>query len=251
VNNNPSRTPVAIVTGSASGIGRGIATRLARDGMTVGVADINLDGAAETVAQIEAAGGNALVVELDVTDQPSVKAGVDALREACGEVLVAISNAGITGGAIRFHDETQEHFLRQMHVHALGAFHVLRETIGPMREAGWGRIVVTASIAATIGYKGGASYAAAKGALMGLVRTVALENMRRGITANCVLPGIIETPATMNFPQERRQKMFANNPAGRAGKPEDIAGAVSYLCSEDAAYVTGQSISPNGGLWFS
>ena len=83
------------------------------------------------------------------------------------------------------------------------------------------------------------------------MRTVALEIMRRGITANCVLPGIIETPATMNFPQERRQKMFANNPAGRAGKPEDIAGAVSYLCSEDAAYVTGQSISPNGGLWFS
>lgn len=251
MNDDPSRNPVAIITGSASGIGRGIATRLARDGMTVGVADIDRKGAVETVTQIEAAGGKALAIEMDVTDQTSVKAGVDALREEYGEVLIAVSNAGITGGAIRFHDETQDHFLRQMHVHALGAFHVLRETIGPMRDAGWGRIVVTASIAATIGYKGGASYAAAKGALIGLVRTIALENMRLGITANCVLPGIIETPVTMSFPEERRQKMFANNPAGRAGTPEDIAGAVSFLCSQDAAYLTGQSISPNGGLWFS
>lgn len=246
-----SNQRVAVVTGAGGGIGRGIAIRLAADGMAVAVADINLDGARETTGLIEAAGNRAMAVEMDVSDEGSVRDGVNATRDAFGEVLVAISNAGITGGNVRFHEETKAHFLRQLSVHTHGAYHLLRETIGPMREAGWGRIVVTASIAATIGYRGGSSYAAAKGALIGLVRSVALENMARGVTANCVLPGIIETPATLGFDEARRAKMFANNPARRPGKPEDIAGAVSYLCSDDGNYVTGQSISPNGGLWFS
>ncbi|MBT6274066.1 MAG: SDR family oxidoreductase [Chromatiales bacterium] len=242
---------VAIVTGAGSGIGRAIAYRLAADGMAVAVADINFAGAKETVAHIGDGGFDALAVHMDVTDEDSVKVGVEEARQRFGEVLVAVSNAGITGGGVRFHDETKDHFLRQLSVHTHGAFHLLRETIGPMREARWGRIVVTASIAATIGYPGGSSYGAAKGALVGLVRTVALENMSRGVTANCVLPGIIETPVTLGFSAERRAKMFSNNPARRPGKPEDIAGAVSYLCSDDGNYVTGQSLSPNGGLWFS
>jgi len=247
----PLEGKVAIVTGAASGIGRGIAQRLAADGAAVAILDIAAEGAQETVEMLAAAGGRALALPTDVTDHDAVRAAVARIGRELGTPLIAVSNAGIGGGQVPFHRETGAHLQRQLAVHLGGAFHLFRETIGPMRAAGWGRLVGIASIAATVGYASGSSYAAAKAALIGLVRTIALENTARGVTANCVLPGVIETPALGRIPPERLEKMRAANPARRFGRPEDIAAAVAYLCSPQSGYVTGQCLSPNGGLWFS
>jgi NAD(P)-dependent dehydrogenase (short-subunit alcohol dehydrogenase family) len=157
----------------------------------------------------------------------------------------------VAGETVPFHKETHDHVWRHLAIPVGGTFNCFRETIEPMREAGWGRLVATSSCAAEIGLPGGSSYAAAKAALQGLVRTIALENTARGVTANCVLPGVIDTPILAAYTAERREKLLANNPARRFGQPEDIAAAIAYLCSEDAGYTTGQSLSPNGGLWFS
>jgi 2-hydroxycyclohexanecarboxyl-CoA dehydrogenase len=248
---SPQESRVAIVTGTAAGIGRAIAQRLAADGARVAMLDINAAGLQETLALIEAEGGTAMALPCDVTDQAAVRQAVAAVRDAWGAPLIAVSNAGIGGGQIRFHQDTTEHLWRQLSIHVGGAFNLFRETIEPMREAGWGRIVGISSIGARVGYAGGSAYACAKGGLLGLVRTIALENTARGVTANCVLPGVTRTPAIDRIPAERVERMLANNPARRFAEPEEIAAAVAYLVSAQAGYVTGQSLSPNGGLWFS
>lgn len=242
---------VAIVTGGGGGIGRATACMLAEDGADVAVVDLKAQGAQDTAQQVRALGRRALALTVDVTDYDAVKRAVAAINAKLGTPLVTVSNAGTAGETNPFHDENKANLLDQLRVHVEGAYHWLRETIGPMRQAGWGRLVVTSSIAATIGLRNGSSYAAAKGALIGLVRTVALENTSRGVTANCVLPGVIETDILKSLPPEQLEKMRRGNPAKRFGKPEDIAAAIAYLCSEQAGYVTGQCISPNGGLWFS
>ena len=241
----------AIVTGGASGIGRSACVMLAEAGAKVAVVDLNAAGARETARAVEATGRQALALQVDVTDQDAVRAAVAQTTQALGVPLITVSNAGVAGETVQFHKETREHLWEQLAIHVGGAFNFFRETIEPMREAGWGRLVATSSCAAEVGLPGGSSYAAAKAALQGLVRTIALENTARGVTANCVLPGVIDTPILGQLSDERREKMLANNPAKRFGQPEDIAAAIAYLCSEDAGYVTGQSLSPNGGLWFS
>ncbi len=242
---------VAIVTGAGGGIGRVAAVMLAEDGADVAIVDLKAEGAAETARQVEAAGRRALVQVVDVTDYDAVKRAVAEVTATLGIPLITVSNAGTGGKHSPFHKENKENLLGQLAVHVEGAYHWLRETIGPMREARWGRLVVTSSIAATIGMHNGSSYAAAKGALIGMVRTIALENTASGVTANCVLPGVIETEILQSFDPGQLEKMRKANPARRFGEPEDIAAAIAYLCSEHAGYVTGQSISPNGGLWFS
>lgn len=242
---------VAIVTGAGGGIGRATAIMLAEDGADVAVVDLKKDGVEETAKMVQAAGRKSLALNTDVTDYEAVKAAIADVNKTLGTPLITVSNAGTAGETVPFHKESKEHLWSQLAIHVGGAFHFLRETIGPMRDAGWGRIVVTSSCAATVGLPSGSSYACAKAALIGLVRSVALENTARGVTVNSVLPGVIDTPILDQLPPERKEKMLKANPAKRFGRPEDIAAAIRYLCSEDAGYVTGQSISPNGGLWFS
>ena len=242
---------VAIVTGAGGGIGRATALRLAGAGADIAAVDIDGQTAGETARRVESLGRRALALEVDVTDADAVRRSVDDTAAALGAPAIAVCNAGIIGEPSPFHEENVAHLRRQFAVHVEGAFHYMQATIGPMLTEGWGRLVCTSSIAATAGYPRGSSYAAAKAALLGLVRSIALEYASKGITANCVAPGVIDTDMIQVFGADRLERMRAAIPAKHFGQPEDIAAAIAYLCSPEAGYVTGQIISPNGGLWFS
>ncbi|MCZ6474175.1 MAG: SDR family NAD(P)-dependent oxidoreductase [SAR324 cluster bacterium] len=240
---------VALVTGGAAGIGRAICIALAELGADIAVMDVNGDGAKETAQLAAGQGVRQIAVNADVSDYEAVKAGLEQVRSALGDPQIMICNAGIAGAPSLFRNENKENWKRQFEVHVDGAYHCIRETINPMLERGWGRIVCTSSVAATLGWRGAASYAAAKGALIALVRTLALEYAAKGVTANAVLPGVIETELMREGIEKVRDQVVGSIPMGRIGEPEDIANAVAFLCSDRAAYLTGQMISPNGGMW--
>jgi len=240
---------VALVTGGARGIGRAICLALAREGTVIAALDVNGPGAEETATLARELGVRALGVLADVSDHDAVKSALARIRNELGDPAIVVCNAGIAGEPALFRDETKAAWKRQFEVHVDGAFHSIHETLHPMLQSGWGRIVIISSIAARLGWRGAASYAAAKGALLGLMRTLALECAGKGITVNAVLPGIIETEMSRTALVKVREKLEAALPMKRVGRPEDIANAVAFLCSERAAYVTGQCISPNGGMW--
>lgn len=240
---------VALVTGAAAGIGRACAIALARQGADVAVLDLNGPGAQETAAMITALGRKALAVPCDVSDAAAVHAAVEQTRAKLGEPLIVVSNAGIGGVASLFRNERKENWDRIFAVHVNGAYHCVRETINPMLEANWGRVVLISSVAATLGWKGAAGYAAAKAALLGFMRSLALETASKGVTSNAVCPGVVDTALMREGTARVRDQLEASIPMRRIGQPEDIAEAVAYLCSERGGYMTGQIISPNGGLW--
>ncbi|HUJ75201.1 MAG TPA: SDR family NAD(P)-dependent oxidoreductase [bacterium] len=240
---------VALVTGGATGIGRAVALALVRQGADLAVLDINAQGAQETACLAQAYGRQAIALPADVSDYDAVRAALEQVRGRLGAPVVVVCNAGIAGTASLFRNERKANWDRLFAVHVDGAFHCVRETINPMLDGGWGRIVLISSVAATLGWKGAAGYAAAKGALLGFMRSLALECAGRGVTANAVCPGVIETALMREGTQRVLEQLREAIPMRRIGQPEDIAAAVAYLCSEQAGYVTGQVISPNGGLW--
>ncbi|HEX7927511.1 MAG TPA: SDR family NAD(P)-dependent oxidoreductase [bacterium] len=240
---------VALVTGAAAGIGRACAIALARQGADVAVLDLNGPGAQETATRITALGRKPLAVPCDVSDAAAVHAAVEQTRAKLGEPLIVVSNAGIGGVASLFRNERKENWDRIFAVHVNGAYHCVRETINPMLEANWGRVVLISSVAATLGWKGAAGYAAAKAALLGFMRSLALETASKGVTSNAVCPGVVDTALMREGTARVRDQLEASIPMRRIGHPEDIAEAVAYLCSERGGYMTGQIISPNGGLW--
>jgi NAD(P)-dependent dehydrogenase (short-subunit alcohol dehydrogenase family) len=240
---------VALVTGGAAGIGRAVALALARLGADVAVLDLNGAGAQETVNLVQALGRKGAALPCDVSDYDAVRAAVEQTRAKLGDPLIVICNAGIAGVASLFRNERKDNWDRLFAVHVDGAYHCVRETINPMLEAGWGRVVVVSSVAATLGWKGASSYAAAKAALLGFMRSLALECASKGVTSNAVCPGVVDTALMREGTAGIREQLAAAIPMRRIGQPEDIAEAVAYLCSERGAYVTGQIISPNGGMW--
>jgi 2-hydroxycyclohexanecarboxyl-CoA dehydrogenase len=215
----------------------------------VAVMDLNGAGAAETAALIEAMGRRTIALATDVTDEDAVRSAIDRTRAKLGSPGIVVCNAGIAGVASLFRNERKENWDRLFGVHVYGAYHCVRETINPMLEAGWGRVVVVSSVAAQLGWKGAAGYAAAKAALLGFMRSLALECASRGVTANAVCPGVIDTALMREGIAKVRDQVEAAIPMRRIGQPDDIAGAVAYLCSERGAYLTGQILSPNGGMW--
>lgn len=240
---------VALVTGGGSGLGQACAVNLADAGCHVAVLDLKPAAARETAALVEGLGRRALALAADVADYDGVKACIARTVETLGQPLVVISNAG-HGSPSSFRKETKENWKRMFEVHVDGAFHCIRETINPMVDAGWGRVVCMSSIVGLRAWRGAASYAAAKGALFSLVRNLSEEVAAKGVTVNAVAPGMIDTPLSLTAPAELRARRIAGIPMRQAGQPADIAHAVRYLCGESGRYVTGQIISPNGGLWF-
>jgi 3-oxoacyl-[acyl-carrier protein] reductase len=211
--------------------------------------DLNGAGALETAALIEAMGRKALALATDVSDEDAVRTALDRTRAKLGPPLIVVCNAGIGGVASLFRNERKENWDRLFAVHVYGAYHCVRETINPMLEEGWGRVVLVSSVAAQLGWKGAAGYAAAKAALLGFMRSLALECASRGVTANAICPGVIDTALMREGIAKVRDQVEAAIPMRRIGQPDDIAGAVAYLCSERGSYLTGQIISPNGGMW--
>ena len=247
-----STTRTAIVTGGARGIGAAVARRLASDGLTVAVIDLEEAACKAVVEEIEAAGGRALAVGADVSDEVAVSAAVARIVAELGAPTVLVNNAGIIRDNLLFKMSLDD-WEAVMGVHLRGAFLMSRAVQSHMREAGFGRIVNLSSTSA-LGNRGQANYSAAKAGMQGLTKTLAIELGRFGVTANAVAPGFIETEMTqataarMGIAFEDFVKYSAEQiPVGRTGKPEDIAHTISFLVSEGAGFVSGQVIYVAGG----
>jgi 3-oxoacyl-[acyl-carrier protein] reductase len=243
---------VAIVTGAARGIGAAIAYRLAADGMSVGVVDLDEQGSRRTAKEIIENGGRAVPIGADVADETSAAHAVQQTVAELGPVTVLINSAGIIRDNLIFRMSTAD-WDAVMDVHLRGAFLMTRAAQTHMTQASWGRIVNISSTSA-LGNRGQANYAAAKAGLIGFTKTLALELGKFGVTANAIAPGFVETEMTaataarqgLDF-EEWKSSIARDIPLGRIGQPEDVAAVASFLCSEDAAYVSGQVIYVNGG----
>ncbi|MDH5824510.1 3-oxoacyl-ACP reductase FabG [Luteimonas sp. RD2P54] len=240
---NPPRR--ALVTGGSGDIGGAICRRLAADGLHVIVhANANRARAEAVVAQIHASGGSAEAVAFDVADGDAADAALQALLEH-GPVQVLVNNAGVHDDApMAGMSQAQWHRVIDVSLH--GFFHVTRPLLLPMARTRWGRIVSVSSVAAVLGNRGQANYAAAKSALHGASRSLAREMASRGISVNVVAPGVIAgAMAAGAFPPEQVKQLV---PAARVGTPEEVAALVAFLCSDPAGYINGQVIGINGGM---
>jgi 2-hydroxycyclohexanecarboxyl-CoA dehydrogenase len=241
---------VAIVTGAASGIGRATAMRLAAEGAAVVIADVNEEGAGAVARSISEGGGRSLALHVDVTDAPGVKAMTARAITAFGRVDILVSNAG-WDRAGPFADTDEELWDRVIAINYRGHLATCHAALPYMRERGGGRIVTVASDAGRVGSSGEVVYSGAKGAVIAFTKGLAREVARYGINVNCVAPGLVDTPLLAGI-AEGHEKLIAaivrSIPLGRTGVPEEIAAAICFFASPDAAYITGQTLSVNGGL---
>ena len=243
---------VAVVTGAASGMGLAIARHLAARGDRVALLDLAGDAAESAAGEISATGAKALGLEADVTDRAAVDAALDKVRAELGRVTIMITAAGLDAFE-RFHEISAESWERVVAVNLTGTFHCLQAAIPDMREAGWGRIVTISSSSAESGAPRMAHYVAAKAGVIGLTRALALELARRSITVNCVTPGMSDTPMLRRAASggdigSLEQTAAHAVPMGRPGTAEEIAGTCGFLCSDEAAFITGRTIGVNGGM---
>lgn len=238
---------VALVTGASQGIGRATALALFVAGAKVAVAARSADRLASLVAEIEAAGGEALAVPMDVADAAQVKAGFQQTLAKFGRLDILVNNAAITRDtlALRMKLDDWDAVLR---TNLTGAHLCIQQALGAMLKQRSGRIINLSSVVAETGNAGQANYVASKAGLIGLTRAIAVEVASRNITVNAVAPGFIETPMTDVLAQELKDKMKAMIPLGRFGQDRDIAAAIVFLASDEAGYITGQVLGVNGGL---
>lgn len=249
IDNTAGSPATALVTGASRGIGRAIALALAARGLNVYVTYASkADEARSVVASIEAAGGKAAAFKLDVSDSEAVAAFFSAEIKDKVHLAVLVNNAGITkdGFVVRMKDEDFDNVLG---VNLRGAFVCAREAAKIMSRQRQGRIINITSVVGQMGNAGQANYCAAKAGLIGLTKSLAKELASRNITVNAVAPGFIETDMTSGLPAEARETYAKAIPLGRFGTAEDVAEAVSFLASPGAAYITGQVIAVNGGLY--
>ena len=240
----------ALVTGGASGIGLSICEHLARAGHSVAVADYNADGAEVAAKAIRDRGGQAVAVPVDVSDRSQVDKAVAVARGEFGPIGILVTSAAVSRRE-PFEEMSTESWEQIVGVNLTGTFHCVQSVIGDMTEAGWGRVVMISSSSAQRGAPGMTHYAASKGGVIAFGKALALEVAARGVTVNNIAPSVIETPMVA---QQRAagavgssEAMASRVPVGRMGTGDDIAAACLYLVSEEASYVTGQTVSVNGG----
>ena len=238
---------VAIVTGGAQGIGLGIATVLRTEGANIVIADINGAAAAETASRLSGTGEHAIAVRADVTAEADVDAMAAEAIGRWGRIDILAANAGIYPH-IAFSDLGVADWNLVMGINVTGAMLAIRACLPAMTERGYGRVVLTSSITGSVvGQPGYTHYGASKAAMLGLMRSAALEFAAAGITVNAVLPGNIRTPGFDDLGAEHERRMLAAIPANRFGDPTDVGWAVRFLASREAAYITGQTLIIDGG----
>ena len=238
----------ALVTGASRGIGRAIAVALAKAG--AGVA-INYSGNEEAAKQTEdicaAYGVKTLVIKADVSDAESCKAMIDQVKESFGKIDILVNNAGITKDKLMI-GMSEADFMDVINTNLKGSFLCMQMVSKLMIKQRYGRIINLSSVVGLHGNAGQVNYAASKAGVIGMTKSAAKELASRNITVNAVAPGMIETDMTAVIPEKAKEAMMASIPAGRAGKPEDIANVVAFLASEEASYMTGQVVSVDGGM---
>lgn len=242
---------VGIVTGGSAGIGRAAAIALAREGAAVVVADVDDARGSQVAAGIRDAGGQAHYVHCDVSDDAQVEAMVRAAVESFGGLDLAFNNAGIEGIPAPTHECTVENWHRTLGVNLTGVWHCMRHEIPAMLARGGGSIVNCSSVAGLVGFATAPAYVTSKHGIVGLTKTAALEYAQAGIRVNAVCPGVIDTEMIERFTggqPEATAAMTELEPLGRMGRPEEIADAVVWLCSDRSSFTTGQAIAVDGGF---
>jgi len=242
----------ALITGGGGGIGRATALAFAREGARVAVADLMAEAARETVAQVNASGGQAISLSGDVSRDADVRAMIDAVVGTYGRLDCAFNNAGIAGWQVdailkKTAEWSEEAFDRMIAVNLKGVWLCMRHELPQMQAQGGGAIVNTGSIAGLVGLPNSSAYVAAKHGVVGLTKTAALEYAEANIRVNAVCPGYIRTPMTEPSMQLRGAAILAQTPLKRMGNPEEIAEMVVWLCSERASYVSGAAYNVDGG----
>jgi NAD(P)-dependent dehydrogenase (short-subunit alcohol dehydrogenase family) len=246
------RMRVAVVTGGASGIGLGVARRLVADGRRVAILDRNAQGAKTAADELSTQDTTVIGIECDVADRCAVDAAFERVRAELGPVEILVTSAGIESFQAVL-DIDAETWDRIISVNLTGTFTCVQAAVPDMHAAGWGRIVTIASSSAQSGARRMAHYAASKGGVISLTKSLAVELAKSGITANTVPPSVVDTPMARHaeevgdFPGI--DVVAPMIPVGRAGTPDDVAAACAFLCSDDAGYITGQVIGVNGGMY--
>ena len=243
---------VAVVTGAASGMGLAIARHLAARGNRIGLLDLHGEAALRAAEDLRKTGATAIAAQADVTDRGTVDAALDKVRAELGPIQIMVTSAGLDAFE-RFTDITIESWERVLAVNLTGTFHCLQAAVPDMLEARWGRMVTISSSSAQSGAPRMAHYVASKGGVIALTKALALELAPHGITVNNIPPGMIDTPmlrrAEADGDVANLEKIAPRViPVGRAGTPEEIAATCGFLCSDEAAFITGQVIGVNGGM---
>ena len=244
----PSQPKVALVTGASQGIGRAIALRLAQDGISLALAARNEEKLQQVAAEIAAAGGQAELFPLDIASEESIKTVAKAVLARYGRLDVLVNNAGITRDTLLMRMKRAD-WDDVLQTNLTGTFLLTQAVMGAMVRARSGRIINISSVVGRIGQAGQANYAASKAGLIGFTQSLAREIASRGVTANVVAPGYIESPLTAVLDEKQQASILAHIPLGRVGSDADVAHAVSFLASDGASYITGHVLDVNGGMY--
>jgi 3-oxoacyl-[acyl-carrier protein] reductase len=238
----------ALVTGASQGIGRACALALAQAGARVALAARNETRLAEVAEEIATNAGSAEVFAIDLASDESIKAGAKAAIERLGSIEILVNNAGITKDGLMLRMKRAD-WDSVLTTNLTGAFLMTQAVVSSMLKARWGRIINISSVVGETGQAGQANYAASKAGLIGLTKSLARELASRGITANVVAPGYIQTAMTEVLDEKQRESMLSHIPLGRPGTDQDVANAVRFLASDEAAYITGHVLDVNGGMY--
>jgi 3-oxoacyl-[acyl-carrier protein] reductase len=238
----------ALITGAAQGIGKDIALGMAREGANIAIADVNIESAQSTSQEVNSLGVKSIALKLDVSNQDSVTETFKTFIEEFNTLDILVNNAGITrdGVLLRMKEEDWDAVLN---INLKGSFLCSKEAIKIMRKQRSGKIISISSVVAFMGNPGQANYSSSKAGLIGLTKTIAKEYASRGIRANAVAPGFIQTAMTDVLSDEVKDEMKKSIPLGQFGSPEDVTNAVIFLSSKEADYITGQVIHVNGGMY--
>jgi 3-oxoacyl-[acyl-carrier protein] reductase len=241
-------TRTALITGASRGIGRACVEALASAGYRIVLAARSLDRLEETAGAVRAAGREAFVIEIDVSNAESIASGISRASKEFGRIEILVNNAGITKDslAVRMKQADWEIVLQ---TNLSGSFYVIQQVLPGMMRERWGRIVNISSVVGEMGNPGQANYVASKAGLIGLTKSLAQEVGSRNITVNAIAPGFIETEMTQGLSAELKQKLLEETPLKRIGAAQDVASAVKFLVSDDASFITGHVLDVNGGIY--